>query len=88
MFRAISLDRLGLDGAAYRDRHFLIVDGGGVLVRESITPSEYAMLQGLAEVVQRIDSLAPIHYLTAAEIACSLGAAADRYREPAHTPSA
>lgn len=77
VFRSVSPAAPDLGRA---QRSFLIVDGCGVLVRDGIGQSEYAMLEGLAQVVQRIESPAPIRYLTSAEIAASLAAAADRYR--------
>jgi hypothetical protein len=47
------------------------------LLNEKITSSEIEMLIGLAEVVQRIDSSAPIRYLTQADLENS-GARASR----------
>jgi rhamnose utilization protein RhaD (predicted bifunctional aldolase and dehydrogenase) len=66
----------------YCKRSFLIVDGCGVIVSETITPVERKILSGLAQVVQRIDSSAGLRYLTAAEAAeCSVMAI--QYREGA-----
>jgi len=65
----------------YRARPFLIIEGCGVLVRRTMTPSQRAMMSGLAQVVQRINSSAPIHYLTDEEVAYSVRsiASAGRY---------
>jgi rhamnose utilization protein RhaD (predicted bifunctional aldolase and dehydrogenase) len=62
-------------------RPFAIVKGCGVLLSGSMTPAEIAMLSGLAQVVQRIDSSAPLRYLTEAEVSASSSTAAYRYRE-------
>jgi rhamnose utilization protein RhaD (predicted bifunctional aldolase and dehydrogenase) len=47
---------------------FIIVEKCGVLVSADIGPAELAMLSGLANVVQRLDSSAPIRYLSDEEI--------------------
>jgi rhamnose utilization protein RhaD (predicted bifunctional aldolase and dehydrogenase) len=60
--------------------HFLLVEGRGVIVSESMTRAEYEMLLGLAEVVQRIDVRADIRYLTQAELTSVLNPQAYRYR--------
>lgn len=46
---------------------FLIFKNEGVLLSESITRTELETLIGLADVVQRLDTHAPIRYLTKAE---------------------
>ncbi len=48
---------------------FLLVDGCGVLVRRDMTVAQTRALEGLSQVVQRIDAKAPIRYLTAADLA-------------------
>ena len=65
----------------YGDRPFLIVEGGGMLIGRTMTPSQSAVLGGLADVVQRISETAPVRYLTEAEIASGLNVDAYRYRE-------
>ena len=66
-------------------RPFVIVKGCGVLLSQSLTPAEIAMLSGLAQVVQRIDPSAPVRYLTEDEVAASSSTAAYRYRELANS---
>lgn len=66
-------------------RPFLIVKGRGVVLNHTMTPAEVAMLNGLAQVVQRIDPSAPLRYLTHAEVAASTSTAAYRYRELANS---
>jgi len=46
-----------------------IEEGKGVLVNRSLTVSQKCMLGGLLDVVERIDSRAPVRYLSEAEIA-------------------
>ena len=55
----------------YGTRPFLIIEGCGVIVRRTMTPAERAMISGLAQVIQRISSSAPLRYLTEAEVANS-----------------
>jgi rhamnose utilization protein RhaD (predicted bifunctional aldolase and dehydrogenase) len=59
---------------------FLIVEDGGVLVNDHITAAEYAVLQGFAEVVRRVETSAPIRYLTDCEVSSALGADGMQYR--------
>jgi rhamnose utilization protein RhaD (predicted bifunctional aldolase and dehydrogenase) len=47
---------------------FRIVENKGILLSERITISEIEMLIGLVEIVQRIDSSAPIRYLSHADL--------------------
>ena len=61
-----------------------MVKGRGVLLNRVMTPAEIAMLSGLAQVVQRIGSAAPLRYLTEAEVAAGASTAAYRYRELAN----
>ena len=82
VFRAIPFH----DSANYRqnlfcDRPFLIIGERGVVVSKSITPAEFAMLSGLAQVVQRLSASAPLRYLTDAEVAGIPSQAVYRYRE-------
>ena len=65
---------------ASRDRQFAIVEGRGLLVSKSISPSELEMISGLAAVVQRVSPSAPLRYLTDPEVARISAATADRYR--------
>jgi rhamnose utilization protein RhaD (predicted bifunctional aldolase and dehydrogenase) len=57
---------------------FLIVERSGVLIREKASPAELAVLQGYVEVVRRIDTAAPIRYLTNMEIKSLLRSAHGR----------
>jgi rhamnose utilization protein RhaD (predicted bifunctional aldolase and dehydrogenase) len=72
------------DLAQHPTRPFLLVRGRGVMLNRSMTPAEIAMLSGLAQVVQRIESSAPLRYLTEAEVAAGSSTAAYRYRELAN----
>jgi rhamnose utilization protein RhaD (predicted bifunctional aldolase and dehydrogenase) len=73
-----------VDAPGATERPFLIIQGCGVLLSPVMTPAEIAMLSGLAQVVQRIDSAAPLRYLTEAEVANGASTAAYRYRELAN----
>jgi len=64
--------------ASFGSSPFLIVERSGVLVREKANPAELAVLQGYVEVVRRIDTAAPIRYLTNAEVKDLLRTARDR----------
>lgn len=67
---------------------FLIVQGSGILVHDKITAAEYAMLNGFAEVVRRIETSAPIRYLTDCEVNSVLTADSHRYRMSADNNAA
>ncbi|HEY3453086.1 MAG TPA: class II aldolase/adducin family protein [Bryobacteraceae bacterium] len=58
----------------------VVVEGSGVLTNENITAAEWAMLNGFAEVVRRIDTSAPIRYLTDQEVNSVLGENGHHYR--------
>lgn len=58
----------------------VVVEGSGVLTNENITAAEWAMLNGFAEVVRRIDTTAPIRYLTDQEVNSVLGENGYHYR--------
>jgi rhamnose utilization protein RhaD (predicted bifunctional aldolase and dehydrogenase) len=58
----------------------VVVEGSGVLTNERITAAEWAMLNGFAEVVRRIETSAPIRYLTDHEVNSVLGADGHHYR--------
>ncbi len=73
-----------VDPPSVMERPFVLVKGRGVLLGESMTPAEIAMLSGLAQVVRRIDPTAPLRYLTEDEVAASSNTAAYRYRELAN----
>ena len=64
----------------YSDRPFLIVEGRGVVVRRSMAPPELAMLSGLAQVARRLNSAAPLRYLTESEVTGLSNETAQRYR--------
>jgi len=62
-------------------QRFLILDGTGVLVAESITNAEREILIGFAEVVQRIDTAAPLRYLAESEYRQILNSDTNHYRQ-------
>jgi rhamnose utilization protein RhaD (predicted bifunctional aldolase and dehydrogenase) len=68
----------------YRARQFLMIEGRGVMVKRSMSSSQLAMMSGLAQVVQRINSSAPIHYLSDEEVEYSARTIAPRYLEKAN----
>jgi rhamnose utilization protein RhaD (predicted bifunctional aldolase and dehydrogenase) len=68
----------------YRTRPLLIIEGRGVIVRSTMTPVQRAMMSGLAQVIQRISSSAPLRYLTDDEVANSSSTIASRYLELAN----
>ena len=81
LFRAIRLsERADQWKSRYSTRPFLIVEGCGVLVRGGMTTAEHKVMSGLAQVVRRIHSSAPIRCLSEAEVARSRVTAC-RYRE-------
>ncbi len=67
----------------YCTRPFLIIEGCGVVVKRTMTPAQRAMMSGLAQVIQRISSSAPLRYLTEEEVADCSSTIASRYRERA-----
>jgi rhamnose utilization protein RhaD (predicted bifunctional aldolase and dehydrogenase) len=69
----------------YRTRPFLMIEGRGVVVKKDMTRSQRAMMSGLAQVVQRINSSAPIHYLTNDEVEYSVRTIASRYNSSAES---
>jgi rhamnose utilization protein RhaD (predicted bifunctional aldolase and dehydrogenase) len=82
LFRAIPCpDSKEQCESRYHMRPFLIIEGRGVIVRRTMTRSQSAMMSGLAQVVQRINSSAPIHYLTDEEVAYSARTIASRYQD-------
>lgn len=64
----------------YRTRPFLMIEGRGVIVRKTMTSSQRAMMSGLAQVVQRINSSAPIHYLSDEQVEYSARTIASKYQ--------
>jgi rhamnose utilization protein RhaD (predicted bifunctional aldolase and dehydrogenase) len=67
-------------GSNASSERFQTVKGAGIVVKETMTRTEYAMLAGLMQVAQRIDESAPVRYLTDAEVAHVLNADAYHYR--------
>lgn len=59
---------------------FGIIEGRGVVTNRKITASQRSVLNGLLEVVQRLDSTAPIRYLTDSEVLALLNEDAHRYQ--------
>jgi ribulose-5-phosphate 4-epimerase/fuculose-1-phosphate aldolase len=82
LFRSVSCPDLA-DGweSIYNTRPFLIIEGRGVIVRRNMTPAQRAMISGLAQVIQRTSSSAPLRYLTEEEVANSSNMIACRYGE-------
>jgi rhamnose utilization protein RhaD (predicted bifunctional aldolase and dehydrogenase) len=66
-----------------RDRPFVIIEGAGIVIDPTMSPASYAMLCGLARVVQRIDGCAPVRYLTDADLGGGFDASAYRERAEA-----
>jgi ribulose-5-phosphate 4-epimerase/fuculose-1-phosphate aldolase len=64
----------------YRGQQFLIIERCGVIVKRTMTPAQGALMSGLAQVIQRINSSAPLRYLTDEEIVNS-SSIIPRYRE-------
>jgi rhamnose utilization protein RhaD (predicted bifunctional aldolase and dehydrogenase) len=74
-------DSRELRESQYAARPFLIIDGYGVIVSRTMTPAQRAMMKGLAQVVQRINSSTPLRYLTEKEIANNSSTTASHYLE-------
>ena len=69
LFRPIPYeDCVGRWHNRYRHRPFLIIQGRGVLINRAIKPTEFALISGLVQAVQRLSESAPIRYLTPAEV--------------------
>jgi ribulose-5-phosphate 4-epimerase/fuculose-1-phosphate aldolase len=65
---AVVSDARGQRNRGDKNRSFVVVEDGGVLIDENMTSIELANLIGLMEVIQRTEEGAPIRYLTAAEV--------------------
>jgi rhamnose utilization protein RhaD (predicted bifunctional aldolase and dehydrogenase) len=65
---AVVSDARGRRNRGDKNRSFVVVEDGGVLIDENMTAIELANLIGLMEVIQRTEEGAPIRYLTAAEV--------------------
>jgi len=82
LFYSVSCpNRKGQWQSRYCTRPFLIIERCGVVVRRDMTPAQRAMMSGLAQVIQRIGSSAPLRYLTEEEVANSSSMIASRYLE-------
>jgi len=68
----------------YSNRPFLLIEKCGVILNKSARPAERAMISGLAQVVRRLHTSAPIRYLTEAEVAGLSCEVAYRYRDLAN----
>jgi hypothetical protein len=62
-----------------------MIEGRGVIIKKTMTSSQRAMMSGLVQVVQRINSSAPIHYLSHDEVEYSARTIASRYMEKVGT---
>jgi rhamnose utilization protein RhaD (predicted bifunctional aldolase and dehydrogenase) len=84
MFRAVERP-LSIDqcDSLYRTRPFLMIEGRGVIIKKTMTSSQRAMMSGLAQVVLRINSSAPIHYLSDEEVEYSARTITSRYLDKA-----
>ena len=72
LFRSVSCpDPRDQSENRYCTRPFLIIEGCGVIVRRTMSTAQRAMMSGLARVIQRISSSAPIRYLADEEVANS-----------------
>jgi rhamnose utilization protein RhaD (predicted bifunctional aldolase and dehydrogenase) len=59
---------------------FGVVEGRGVVTNRKLTISQRCVLNGLLQVVQRIDAGAPLHYLSDTEVLSLLNEDAHRYQ--------
>jgi rhamnose utilization protein RhaD (predicted bifunctional aldolase and dehydrogenase) len=66
---------------------FWIVEGRGLVIGSRMTSTQLAILDGLAEVVQRIDAAAPLHYINESELIALLNEDAHNYRQSAESNS-
>jgi rhamnose utilization protein RhaD (predicted bifunctional aldolase and dehydrogenase) len=81
LFRSVPCpDHKKQSDSRYGSRPFLIIDGCGVVFSRSMSIVQRAMMGGLARVIQRISSSAPIRYLADEEVASS-SVIASRYFE-------
>jgi rhamnose utilization protein RhaD (predicted bifunctional aldolase and dehydrogenase) len=82
LFRSVHFPNArDLGESRFCTRPFLIIEGYGVIVRRTITLAQRALMNGLAQVVQRIGSSTPLRYLSEEEVANSSSTIASRYRE-------
>ena len=81
LFRSVPCpDPKNQSESRYCSRPFLIIHGCGVVFSKSLSIAQRAMMSGLARVIQRISSSAPVRYLAEEEVASS-AAIASRYCE-------
>jgi rhamnose utilization protein RhaD (predicted bifunctional aldolase and dehydrogenase) len=80
LFRSVPCPDPKNQSERYCSRPSLIIDGCGVVFSRSMAIAQRAMMSGLARVIQRISSSAPIRYLADEEVASSF-VAASRYCE-------
>ncbi|HXA65290.1 MAG TPA: class II aldolase/adducin family protein [Bryobacteraceae bacterium] len=86
LFRSIpSAEPGGREENLFRSRPFLIVQERGVIFSAAMTSAERSMINGLAQVIQRIGANAPVRYLSEVELSDIAGMLAHRYRELANT---
>jgi hypothetical protein len=67
------------------NRPFWIVEGRGLIIGKRMTSAQIAVLDGLAEVVQRIDASAPLRYIDDRELTALLNEDAHSYRQAAES---
>ncbi len=66
---------------SYGIQPFAVIEGSGTLLGSNVSKAELAVLQGLVEVVQRVEADAPIRYLPESDISDVLTATGYRYRD-------
>jgi len=82
--RWMDANRLALDDPS-TTVPFIVIQDGGVLVGDQITPSAEATLSGLAQVLGRVEETARLRYLTDSEVDQVLTEDNYRYRELVET---
>lgn len=70
-------------GAHFEGQPFFVVEEQGVRISRRVTRAEFEILNGLAEVVQRIDPAAKLRYLEEGEVRSLLNEDAGSYRQTA-----
>jgi hypothetical protein len=61
---------------------FLIIEGCGTILSKRMTPAAQAILEGLTQVVQRIDEGVPVRYLDEADVTSGANAHYDPQLAP------
>jgi ribulose-5-phosphate 4-epimerase/fuculose-1-phosphate aldolase len=77
------LEHMFASGNHLGQQPFFLIDEQGARVNRRMTRAEFEILNGLAEVVRRVDPVAAIRYLEEAEVRAVLGEGAGSYRRVA-----